>query len=299
MSHDKLFSFVITHRSVTLGNTMPSSNHIEADYRMVLYVIRAIEDGYTNVMLRTCDTDVIIIMIGHFENFVRLCPNLTLYVMFKTSSGTDYYNIKKICHDIGFEYCKGFMLLYAYTGCDYTPSFSYHGKSTWYDLFKKDTSVKSLFQKIANNPTSTSLADLQAMVNFTLRGYGVTNPGLGLLEGRLEVLKRPTTLSFRALPPSPGAAIVQAAKARYVVYIWGLANNPVIDYGDMSKWGWKKVEDRWEPLWTVTAAPSDSVFQDCYRKCAKTCRCKSCFCKVKYKVKCLPECGCKGLCQDL
>jgi hypothetical protein len=56
--------------------------------------------------------------------------------MLHTAKEITYYDINKIAGDIGIEDCCGFMLLYAYTGCDYTPSFSYHGKTAWFDVKK-------------------------------------------------------------------------------------------------------------------------------------------------------------------
>ena len=136
---------------------------------MLLYVFQAIEDGHTSITIRTGDTDVLVIMIGHLKELLRSFPSLRLYIMFKTSSSTEYYNVIKIGCDIGIDYCKGFMLFYAYTGCDYTQSFSYHGKSTLYEIFKSDINVKAMLQSICTNHDKPDINKIKAMVNFTLK----------------------------------------------------------------------------------------------------------------------------------
>ena len=76
LSQRESLDFTITHREAVLGRDMPPSNHVEADYRMVLFVLRAIQDGHKKIVIRTGDTDVVVIMIGHMERFISLCPCL-------------------------------------------------------------------------------------------------------------------------------------------------------------------------------------------------------------------------------
>ena len=66
---------------------MPESNLIEADTRMVLFVLRAIDNGHHRLLVRTGDTDVLVIMVGHFKTFIEQYPALELWITMKTSSG--------------------------------------------------------------------------------------------------------------------------------------------------------------------------------------------------------------------
>lgn len=292
-------NFAITDKEETLGIDMPSCNHLEADYRMVLFVLRAIENGHKSVIVRTGDTDVVVIMVGHYERFSERCPDFKLYVMLQTSSDITYYDVGKLASDIGISYGIGFMLLYAYTGCDYTPSFSYHGKTAWYDVYKSDDGIKELFKDLCSNPDGLDIEKLHSMINLTLRIYGVSSPSEGLINGRFEVLQRPNTTTFRSLPPSPGAAMVQARKALLVAgHLWAKAHQPIINLPDMSNWGWTVENGEWLPIWTVNLRPYPTVFEDCYKTCSKNCKCRSCDCRKK-RIKCLPDCGCSGNCVQL
>lgn len=138
------------------------------------------------------------------------------------------------------------------------------------------------------------------MIRFISKGYGVSSEAEeDLLKARFEVLSREATKSFRCLPPSPGSCFVQMKKALYVAgMVWAKALEPQIDYPAMEQWGWKKEENKVVPIWTVCLTSSPTVFTDCFKKCSKKCTCKSCFCRVKFKFPCLPDCGCRGKCSS-
>ena len=54
---------------VSVGQTnsmMPDCNHEEADTRVVVHVLHALEQGMKSIVVRTVDTDVIVILAGFF-----------------------------------------------------------------------------------------------------------------------------------------------------------------------------------------------------------------------------------------
>lgn len=291
-------------------------NHIEADTRVVLFVIHAISNGQNPILVRTGDTDVVIILIGHCEKFLEINPNIELYVHFFTTSApsknkttkktpvTGYLDIVKIARFVGLDYCMGLMLLYAYTGSDYTPSFYNIGKTKWFDEFHKRPEVMELFQRVCTHPDTLMESEVIAITRFSLCAYGVEDPDKGLLEGRFDVLVQ-RAKSFRALPPSPGAAIIQARKAVHIAgHIWGKAHQPMINPPDMCSimQGWQIIDGVIEHIWTMQPQPSSGI--DCFDKCKKKCNCRStknlcrgkCSCR-EHKMSCLMNCKCRRRCK--
>ena len=63
---------------------MANSDHEEADTRIVLHVYDSLERGSRKIMIRTVDTDVIVILIGHFYSIVDHYPDADLWVAFGT-----------------------------------------------------------------------------------------------------------------------------------------------------------------------------------------------------------------------
>ncbi|KXJ25043.1 hypothetical protein AC249_AIPGENE29235 [Exaiptasia diaphana] len=57
--------------SVSSDHTMPNCNHEEADTRLLAHVADALQRGSKEVSVRTVDTDVVVILIGHFYNLMR------------------------------------------------------------------------------------------------------------------------------------------------------------------------------------------------------------------------------------
>ena len=55
---------------------MTNSDHEEADTRIMLHVYDSLASGSRKIMIRTVDTDVVVILIGEFHNMVNDYPNI-------------------------------------------------------------------------------------------------------------------------------------------------------------------------------------------------------------------------------
>ena len=80
---------------------MADSDHEEADTRILLHVNDALQRGANKIIIRTVDTDVIIILIGQFHNIIDQYPNAALWVAFGTGKYFRYYSINTICAHLG------------------------------------------------------------------------------------------------------------------------------------------------------------------------------------------------------
>jgi len=72
---------------------MANFDHEEADSRIVLYIIDALERGAKKILICMVDTDVIVILIGQFYNIVGHYPNVDLWIAFGTGKHFRYYSI--------------------------------------------------------------------------------------------------------------------------------------------------------------------------------------------------------------
>ena len=57
---------------------MPECDHEEADTRVCLHLKDALEKGAQTVILRTVDTDVIVILVGLFRQFTKDYPHTSI-----------------------------------------------------------------------------------------------------------------------------------------------------------------------------------------------------------------------------
>ena len=97
---------------------MSQCNHEEADTRMIIHVQDSLETGNNIILVRTVDTDVIVLLVGHFHSLHEEHPNVDVWVAFGTGKHFCYYHINTICANKGMEKSRALLPFHAITGCD-------------------------------------------------------------------------------------------------------------------------------------------------------------------------------------
>ena len=90
----------------TVGDAFPNCDHEEADTRVVVHVLHAAERGYDRIVIRTSDTDIIVIMLFHLLNFQTRYPNIKLFVSFGVEKYFQILDLTKIFDRLGSMRCK-------------------------------------------------------------------------------------------------------------------------------------------------------------------------------------------------
>ena len=88
-------TFVITEGKETVKGNMPSSIHLEADFRIVGHILDALKCGYQSVTVRVSDTGVIIILLAFMPKFLQRNPSFKLVLNSGTAS-IEHFNIYNI-----------------------------------------------------------------------------------------------------------------------------------------------------------------------------------------------------------
>ncbi len=109
--------------SIGSDHQMPTSDHEESDTRIILHVNDSLERGLRSIMIRTVDTDVVVILISQFHSVIDRFPEAKLWVAFGTGKHFRYYSINAICAHLGREQSRCLVPFHAFTGCDTTSSF--------------------------------------------------------------------------------------------------------------------------------------------------------------------------------
>ena len=109
-------------------------SHEEADTRMMVHVADAAASGYSSILIRTVDTDVVALAVAVFGE-VEVSE---LWIMFGTGKNQRMLPIHEIAKKLGQEKSQSLPLFHALTGCDTTSFFLGHGKkrawTTWENL---------------------------------------------------------------------------------------------------------------------------------------------------------------------
>ena len=100
------------------------STQEETDTRVVLYTLYALEQGYKNVVVRSPDTDILLILLYYARKFTPLV------VYFDTGRGGNrrVINTTELAEDLGLSYCEALLSLHCFTGEDTNSAFKGKGK---------------------------------------------------------------------------------------------------------------------------------------------------------------------------
>ena len=108
----------------------------EADQRLIRHTLHCISDldDYKRIVVRTIDTDVLILLISYISQYHELCENIEIYAEMVNS--VCQYDIIGIVRAFGKETCDALPFFYAFTGCDTVSSFFSKDKCRAWDVWQ-------------------------------------------------------------------------------------------------------------------------------------------------------------------
>ena len=108
--------------TITDAANLSPCTHEEADMRLLLHAADAARRGYTKVMVRTVDTDVVVIAVPKFQYLSLSELGLSLVLACKHLK---YLPAHDISCSIGEEKSQALLARHAFIGCDQTSSFAH------------------------------------------------------------------------------------------------------------------------------------------------------------------------------
>ena len=131
---------------------MQPCDHEEADTRLVVLLVDAVRGGHTNFLVRTVDTDVIVIIIGKFFYLSSMNPSLNIWVAFGKGKHFTYLHINSICTVLGKDKSLSLPVFHSFTGCDTTSGFFGKGKKIAWEAWKCNPQLTTASADIAMHP---------------------------------------------------------------------------------------------------------------------------------------------------
>ena len=116
--------------------SMEESDHEEADSRICLHVHNDLKEGATTGLVRTVDSDVVVILVGIFHDLVQYYPGMQFWVDFGTGKQFRYYHVNSICQELGDDKARALPFFHGFCGSDATFQFSGKGKKTAWKTWK-------------------------------------------------------------------------------------------------------------------------------------------------------------------
>ncbi len=281
--------------NIGTSQCMQSCNHEEADTRMLVHLQDALRNGATTCLVRTVDTDVVVVLIGKFHAFISNHPAADLWVAFGTRKSFMYLHINTICNALGREKSMALPIFHSFTGCDTTSGFFGKGKKSAWDAWKSYPEVTQAFVYVVTHPHIMLTVEDQhfkRLERFCIVLYHKTSNLESVTQSRRELFCQKNK-TMETIPPTQDALLQHCKRAIYQAGIWTTSDLAQQQTPSPEGWGWTLDDDKWLPVWTTQPVASEA--------CSKLvkCGCKSdkgcgprCSCK-KANWKCTELCNCK------
>jgi len=211
-------------------------SHEEADTRMLLHVAHAANSGHAKVMIRTVDTDVVVIAIGCFH---RLSNISELWLAFGTGKNFRYISIHGIVKALGEERASSLLFFHAFTGCDTVSSFAGRGKKTAWEVWNAFPEVTATFKQLSSEPPDVEPI-MPIIQRFVVLMYDRSSCKM-TVNGLRKHLFTKKCRTMEGLPPTEAALLQHTKRAALQSgYCWNRCLQSQQSLPSPSQWGLDK-----------------------------------------------------------
>lgn len=252
----------------------------EADGRILLHTRDAVIHGAKIVVIRSTDSDVVILAVSFF--FLLSSLGLEeLWVQFGIGNKMRYIPAHTIAISLGEERAVALRGFHSFSGCDTVSGFANYGKKSFWKAWMSFPEATQAFWKLSFPSTDEGLENtktiLETFVAVLYGGVGCAD--LSLTETR-KVLFTTKDRPLESLPPTSAALYQHTLRSWYQGgQIWGHSCTPVPTIPSPESWGWQRRKEEWVPRWStlppIWEACHELVRCRCKAGCASRCSCMS------------------------
>ena len=199
------------------NHDMLPCDHEEADTRLLVHLVDALKNGCSSCVVRTVDTDVVVILVGKFHQLLTINPFVSIWVAFGAGKAFTYFHINSICHSLGENKSLALPVFHSFTGCDTTSGFFGKGKKLAWETWKCYPDVTEAFTHMALNPyiqLDNVSQYFQMLERFTIVLYNKTSELEDVDEPRMELFCHGNR-TMEKIPPTKAALLQHSKRAAY------------------------------------------------------------------------------------
>ena len=282
---------VCSKLSLSELSSLAPCTHEEADSRMMLHVSHAARHGHNKIMIRTVDTDVVVLAVSVVHH---LQPENELWIAFGTGKGFRYLAAHEIAARLGPDKAQALTMFHSLTWCDTVSSFASHGKKTAWAVWNVLPELTDALLKLSSAPSEIPEEVLHTIERFVILLYDRTSPYTDIDKARKKLFARKNNVEL--IPPTKADLEEHVKRAAYQGgHVWGQVLLPAPELPAATSWGWIKSEDGLhDPHWTRLPQAAQSCREllscKCKMGCVNRCKCK------KAALECTALCLCEGEC---
>ena len=288
---------ILTNRyTLSVDPSINTCKSEEADQKLVRHMIQCVSTGTKQVVVRTVDTDVLLLLlafrhhVGHYE--------CNVYAYFGTGKSKCYYDINAIALRLGEDTCRALPFFHAFSGCDCVSSFFNQGKCKLWDRwqdYEDNITLTHVFSELSSRPTTITEEQLLVLEKFILFVYYPQLIGPADLDTqRMREFEFSTSNSLRLIPPSKSGLVQHIKRASYEAGWIAYQCIQNIELPDPKEWGWNFINGVYLPRWQENPNPIDALIVTSTCSCVMS-KCNKCICS-KHNLQCLTFCKCHRKC---
>eukprot|EP00112_Aurelia_sp_Birch-Aquarium-sp1_P020752 Seg542.2 transcript_id=Seg542.2/GoldUCD/mRNA.D3Y31 product="hypothetical protein" protein_id=Seg542.2/GoldUCD/D3Y31 len=264
-------------------------DHEEADTRLLLHAYQA-SLSQESVVIKSPDTDVFILMVGHKHAIAA-----DLY--FDTGSGNNrrIISIQSIYESLGPDLSASLIGFHAFTGCDSTSAFYGKGKTKAFTLLENKPDFVSMFKQLGRSyqVESELFAQLEKYVCHLYNQPTVDEVDFA----RYNQFKL-GQFGEDSMPCTRNVLRQHVKRVVFQARIWWLALEPITATPSITDFGWSVVDGNVNVVWMTLPPAPEGVLENVSCGCKSGCATKRCVCK-KADLACTSMCSCTSNCQNL
>ena len=186
------------------GQAMPECMHEEADTRILVHLQHALQAGFRRIRVRTVDTDILVILIGHFFTLLHDFPTLDLWLALGVGKDFCHVSVNEVSLSLGETKARSLPAFHAFSGCDTTSCFFRRGKKSAWQAWQSYPEASEAFLYIFTNPFTLANAEVslfKQVERLTVIMYDRTSIHDKVNEARRELFSKKAK-SLENIPPT-------------------------------------------------------------------------------------------------
>ena len=180
---------LISTRTTIVVSTPHSDNlaaispcfHEEADIFIFVYVANPASNGFKRIVIRTTDSDVLVIAVSVVQHIKDLCE---LWIAFGCGSNLRYIPAHTIARQLGNARSSALPVFHSITGCDTVSSLYGKGKKTAWTVLQQKPDVTWALKALSDAPTEVTADVICTIEEFVVAMYDLD--GSDVDAARLE-----------------------------------------------------------------------------------------------------------------
>ena len=195
-----------------------SCTHEEADTRMFVHASDGAEHGMDNILLRSVETDAVVICISMAQKIGCDC----LWFAFGTGTKFRYLDATAMAQALGDAKCGGLPPLHALTGCDVTSSLAGKGKRTAWTAWDAYDDTTSALCTLSRMPTTVTVMNALPIIERIIVIMYDRGSSESSVNGERLVLFTQKGREIENIPPTQDALAKHVLRVGYEAgHVWG------------------------------------------------------------------------------